>query len=258
MNKLLYFAISTPDYLDLFELCLKSGAKEMNDNNISVLCIVDKGTHDGVVDIIKTCGIKSSSVLLCKEYTHVHSHWRYNLKLEIVYFDDLPKYDKIVYCDIDILFTKNSIVPLFDIINNDNLYVYKENFNSYKQPYFFNTFLYTDDDIKTIDNYPKKSPINTGVFGWKRNDTIIEQFKSIITAIDNYYDTVEEKNHTYDQVFINHRFLLDQNIEYMYQHLVTISPEREFKHGRVLHFTYINKFVRMSKIYDYIKKCENE
>jgi len=63
--------------------------------------------------------------------------WRYNVKLDIVNFDRLRHYNKIVYSDSDVIFSKHSILPLFDVIKNPNtIYVKPENYH-FTAPFFY-------------------------------------------------------------------------------------------------------------------------
>ena len=256
MTNLLYFAISTRDFIELAEMSIQSGIKEINHNNIHILLIIEKSLKDEVLEKFLKFDIKNLHINCCDKLdeSKLSGHWwKYNLKLDIVFFKDLHLYEKIVYCDSDILFTKNSIMTLFDSIKTSDVYITPEdNFPSYKYGYFYHKLLYSDEDCKKIDNSPKKTPMNTGVFGWKNTPDIIKQFEKILNVMDKFYKENNTSNHGSDQVYMNYIFLLDQNIDYSYRNIVTLFPERYIQKNRnivlenvVFHFISEGKKERM-------------
>ena len=231
MTNLLYFAISTRDFIELAEMSIQSGIKEINHNNIHILLIIEKSLKDEVLEKFLKFDIKNLHINCCDKLdeSKLSDCWRYNLKLDIVFFKDLHLYKKIVYCDSDILFTKNSIMTLFNSIKTADIYITPEDNFPYKYGYFYHKLLYSEEDCKKIDNSPKKTPMNTGVFGWKNTPHIIKQFEKILNVMDKFYKENNTSNHRSDQVYMNYIFLLDQNIDYSYRNIVTLFPERYTK-----------------------------
>lgn len=259
MTNLLYFAISTRDFIELAEMSIQSGIKEINHNNIHILLIIEKSLKDEILEKFLKFDIKNLHINCCDTLnkSELSGHWwKYNLKLDIVFFKDLHLYEKIVYCDSDILFTKNSIMALFDSIKTSDVYITPEDkFPSYKYEYFYHKLLYSDEDCKKIDNSPKKTPMNTGVLGWKNTPDIIKQFEKILNVMDKFYKENNTSNHAWDQVYMNYIFLLDQNIDYSYRNIVTLFPERCIEENTkkvlenvVFHFISEHKKERMSAV----------
>lgn len=228
------------------------------------MCIIDSKLENSVRDILDEFLDDNYFIHYVTEIDskiNQSKEWKYNIKLDIVNFDRLRHYNKIVYSDSDVIFSKHSILPLFDVIKNPNtIYVKPEEYH-FTAPFFYKKEIYTKQNTKQIFRSVKNRPINTGHFGWLNSDNITFQFNKVIDDIDKYYSVYDSKEHVYDQVFLNKRWLLDQNIEYMYDKLITLNPELSDKQGIlekiVYHFTYINKVNRMRNILQYIKNKFN-
>jgi hypothetical protein len=245
-ENLLYFAVSGSNYLDIFRLCLKSASQEIKDKNIHVLCITEKDLENDVRSILKE-NLCDNYFIYCPKYKIGILH-NFNIKLNIVDFEYLYKYKRIVFSDSDVIFSPGSISPLFNVIRNPNTMYVKPEHLSLLLAHFYTDYIYTKEELDKIQKSPKNTPINTGHFGWLNGEYITEQFKKVINHI-NYVDKNREKS-SYDQVFLNRQWLLDQNIEYLYDKLVSISPERDFCYNKniIYHFTYIKKLERMRTI----------
>ena len=262
-DKLLYFHVTQNEYIDMYELCLRSASLDIKKHRISVLCITSKECAERIEQIHKVHCIPTLAHVMLIDYNG-HYMQRYAGKLNVIDYEHLKDYYKVVYCDTDILFFPAAIEALFGIIKEEGIvYVTPEQMH-FKQPWFWHKDVYTEEETQQVERSPKNIAINTGVFGWinqgEKSEFIRSQFKQIREHVYAKYETATTD--ASEQPYINHRWLLDQNIDYTYGQIVTLQPEnflqQWFQHASqqenlfvppvTLHFTFNEKLPRMNHV----------
>lgn len=139
-------------------------------------------------------------------------------KLEIFSYPEINEYDNILYLDCDIVITKDISRILNKQIEDDKIYIKKENF--IEDPFnklFFGLKKYSPEDINNfiLNN---NVPINSGLILFKNTEKMKDHFKNILNISKNW-----KNEYYYDQSFINHYFqynkkydheLLDKDISF--------------------------------------------
>jgi lipopolysaccharide biosynthesis glycosyltransferase len=128
-------------------------------------------------------------------------------KFKIYQFDKVTDYDKIIFCDCDVIFTRNPQI-LFDLINDDKIYVANEVLSMATEYYDYNL---TEEDIQKI-KADKLEGFSAGFFGFNSNCIhIFELLDNEISKITKAPKTLEQpvfvsylfKNNLYSTAFNN-------------------------------------------------------
>ena len=130
-------------------------------------------------------------------------------KLRIFDYENINKYNKILFMDGDIISTLN-VNNIFDLLINDNiLYVYKEktDINDHNSK-FWGFCNYTNNELENL----KKNniyPFNAGLFLFFNTNEIKNDFNNILNNIKNH-----KGEYYYEQSFMNYYFNKKGNINY--------------------------------------------
>jgi lipopolysaccharide biosynthesis glycosyltransferase len=115
-------------------------------------------------------------------------------KLKIYLFDKINDYDKIIYCDLDIIWLKNPN-NIFNLIKTNEIYLTNENVLMSED--FWGGKLLTQEEKQLISKENIKG-LNAGIFAFNHN--MIKEFQKI----DVFFDSnVSLANECLEQPFIN-------------------------------------------------------
>jgi lipopolysaccharide biosynthesis glycosyltransferase len=237
-KKLIYFTLSNKlDYLEIAKLCLDSLKNNNYDGDI--LFITDKKNEIEKISPLKD--VLFFEVPLGDLFKSSAN------KLKIYLYDRIKEYDKIIYCDLDILWLKNPNI-IFDLIDKDKIYISQENELMSEQ--HWGGRILTNDEKKNI-NENRIFGLNAGFFAF--NSKVVNFFKKIDEFMNQNIDKVED---CLEQPFLN-TFVFRHN-------LYEIIPNNYISHkgysisefnGVVLHFAGGpgNSTIKLEKM----KKYEN-
>ena len=165
MSKLIYFTLGfNENYIDLLNICIDSLYKNEYDGDI--LIITD--FKDKILEKIK---FKKEPFFLNSDDSNLFKSSAN--KFKIYKFDKIKEYEKILFCDCDVIFLKNPNV-LFDKINEDHVYMTIEHHTMNHELWGGNLL---NDDEKDEINKTNVSGMNAGIFGFKSN--MVHIFKEI-------------------------------------------------------------------------------
>jgi hypothetical protein len=186
MKKLIYFTLgNNTNYIKLADLCIKSLYE--NDYDGDFLFITNLKN-----ELLNQINFKNEPFFL--ELTQSNLLESSSNKLKIFKFDRIKEYEKIIYSDLDILWTKNPKI-LFDII--DDGYFYMSN-----EPHLMSETWWGGDilsiDEKKIILEQQINGLNAGIFGFK-NDMVLH-IQNIDTFLNENLNLV---NTCLEQPFIN-------------------------------------------------------
>lgn len=173
MNNLIYFTIgNNKQYIELLYLCLKS--LEKVGYNGDYLIITDSLFKE---EIIKKISIKNQIYFLEINSGDLKSSSAN--KLKIYEFDNINQYEKILYCDVDMLWVKNPNI-LFSCCVEDKIYIGQENPSSLDNPLWGGPKHFTNKELEEIVKSDMKG-MNAGLFLFRKEMTY--SFRKI----DEYY-----------------------------------------------------------------------
>lgn len=186
MKKLIYFTLGNNlNYIRLADICIRS---------------IYKNNYDG--DLLFITNLKEellNSIFFKKEPFFVNTdisnllHSSSN-KLKIYLFDKINDYDKIIYCDLDIIWLKTPDI-IFDNINEDKIFLSEE--NNLMSDDFWGGKLLTQEEKQLISKENIKG-LNAGIFAF--NNNMIKEFQKIDVFFDSNVSLVNE---CLEQPFIN-------------------------------------------------------
>jgi hypothetical protein len=186
VKKLIYFTLgNNADYIKLAEICVKSVYYNGYDGDF--LFITD--LEDQILQNIKFNNnvyflkIKNDGLLMSSAN-----------KLKLYLFDEIKKYDKIIFSDLDIIWVSNPD-HIFNIINDDLFYISNEN-SSMSDEWWGSNILSGDEKIFINEN--KILGINAGIFAFNKN--MIHHLKKIDLFLSENLNLVNE---CLEQPFLN-------------------------------------------------------
>jgi hypothetical protein len=168
-------------------------------------------------------------------------------KLKIYKYDKIQNYDKIIFCDSDIIWTKNPD-SIFNLINEDLFYVSNEEPLMASDVWWGSTLL--DSNEKADIELNQVKGINAGIFGFNR--AMIDRVKDL----DNFFmENQNLWNYALEQPFFNaylyRNSLYSNSINSQIKHASTDLIERSHNFS-LIHFLggpggYGPKFDKMNK-----------
>lgn len=199
MKNLIYFVVGgDPSYIKLTQFCIHT-LMQFNDlieDNIDILVICDR-TYSSIV-------LKSLPFVKIHICDHNDSPMKVSMrKLEIFSYPHIHNYQNILYLDSDIVII-NSLSKLWSMyLNDDIIYVKKEDSFTWNNSYFHGLKLYTDEQITEFTNNGIM-PFNAGHFLLTNSAAMKDHFDNILVLIANWKD-----EYFFEQSFMNHYFLLN-------------------------------------------------
>lgn len=247
MKKLIYFTLGNNlNYIDLLELCVKSLLNRDYDGDFLFITDFEKE----ISHRIKT---KNNCFFLNPGVSNLLGSSAN--KLKIYSFEKIQEYDKIIFCDSDILWLKNPD-EIFETIQKDQFYMTNEN-GLMSDDWWGKNLLVGDE--KTIINENKIKGVNAGFFAFN---------KSMVPHLQKIEKFLKENTHLVnsclEQPFIN---------IYVYRNsLYNVELNSMVSHngynvdsfdGTLLHFAggpgnYITKIDKMKKFFDKNISYKNE
>jgi hypothetical protein len=220
MKKLIYFTLgNNPEYIKLAKLCIDS---------------INRFNYDG--DLLFITNFKN---LIQENINFKNDVFFLDLggsnlmnssanKLKIYNFNMISNYDKIIFCDLDILFTKSPDV-IFDEIKDDKFYVSNENDLMCEE--WWGGRILTNDEKKNIKDLNILG-INAGFFAF--NKSMIRHLYEIDVFLSK---NIHLSNECLEQPFLNvylYRNSLYNNI--LTNHVSHNGYNLSEFNGSVLHF----------------------
>jgi hypothetical protein len=260
MTHLLYFNVHGDGYVKMYDLCVGSILHDMSINpNIHILCITNERDSIPIRAINEKHNILDRSNLYIIDISS--SFEMYYGKLNIYSYPDIEKYEKILYSDIDIIYTRGGLNRVMGMITKlDILYITPEGYPDFTEPWFYHKDIYSEEETETIRKSDRNKPMNTGLFGWvnQPNTRIKGQLRQILDNVKSKH--LHIVTDAAEQPYINHRFLVDQNISYCFSYAVTLQPKsivkyltREEIFPMVIHFTHDYKLEKMIACIEILK-----
>lgn len=185
-KNLIYFTLgNNPDYINIAKLCVDSLYKNQYDGDL--LFITDLSD-----ELVKNIKFKKTPFFMDTENTNLLSSSSNKLKIHM--FPNVSKFDKIIYCDLDILWLGDP-KTLFDLITEDKIYMSNE--NSLMSEKYWGGDILDEDEKKDIESNNTKG-LNAGFFGF--NKKMVVYFEEIENFLDQNLELV---NVCLEQPFIN-------------------------------------------------------
>lgn len=210
MNLIYYTLGNNLEYLNILNLNILTLEKYYK-NNFELLFIVDEQFKDSFksnlvtkipynIFFTETLSMRDSSIN----------------KLKIYQYDKIEIYDKVIYCDCDILWCSDPN-NVFELINNDKILVSNEthHYELMTNPYWSSNLL-NEDEINKINN-SKLQGFNGGFFAFSsKSIKIIENiFKFYIDNINSINECIEQP---YINVYLFRNNLFDLNLTKLVNH----------------------------------------
>jgi hypothetical protein len=205
MKKLIYFTLNNnPSYLELAKLCLQSLNLNNYDGDILFITNLKK-------EILENLFINNNVFFLDVPDTGLLNSSAN--KLKIYKFSDIKKYDKIIYCDLDILFLKSPDI-IFNEIKEDKIYISNED-SLMTEKYWSSNLLKTDEKEKIIKE--KIQGLNAGFFAFNKN--MVEFFEKIDIFFEENQSSVNEcLEQPFINVFLFRNFLYNNSLNKLISH----------------------------------------
>lgn len=240
MKKLIYFTVgNNPNYVKLVKLCIDTLYKHNYDGDF--LFITD------LKESIKN-EIEFKNEPLFIEVPQSNLALSSANKLKIHLYDKIESYDKIIFCDSDILWLDNPD-RIFDMINEDLIYISNES-PLMSRDVWWGGHLLTEEEKMDIEQNQIKA-MNAGFFCFNKN--MIKHIKNIDMLFSNNPNLV---NHALEQPFINIYLYRNKLYDTSISEIVTEKGcELSFYNGVVLHFAggpgdFGNKYTKMFNYYE--------
>lgn len=247
MKKLIYFTLGNNlNYLNLTKLCIDSLTKQNYDGDFlfitsfkEVITETIKVKNDIYFVELQNSNLLNSSVN----------------KLKLYKFDRIKNYDKIIFCDLDILWTKSPDL-IFDMIHTDEFYFSNEN-GLMSDEWWGKKLITIEEKTHIIKNQIKG--VNAGIFAFNRN--MIEHLKNMESFLNDNHNLV---NNCLEQPFINIYLLRNSLYNTLLNDIVSHNGyNQKYFDGVVLHFAggpgnYDIKYHKMKSFYDTFLKLNYE
>lgn len=186
LKKLIYFTLGNNiNYVKLAKLCIDSLNKIGYDGDILFIT-------DLIEDIKNNIEFKKDPFFL--SFGNSDLFFSSANKLKIYKFPEIDKFDKIIYCDLDVLWLKDFSI-LFDSINEDKIYISEEPLSMNLG--FFSENLLTEKEEEEI--YSNNiNGLNAGFFGFNKN--MIFHFENIFNFLN---ENIHLKGSCLEQPYLN-------------------------------------------------------
>ena len=252
-KKLLFVHVNGHEYLKIYNLFIQTLEHFLGD--VDLLIITTEEFKNQLILINNLYDIKNVFFHITKYHNHLG---KFSGKLDIIDWEYINNYEKIIYSDIDILYFPKSLDVLFDtIIQKDTLYTVSERIH-FTNSFFYHKEIYSEQELVDLFTIGYVSGFNTGLWGWLNNNTsrIISQLKIIRENINNKCNLIQTD--AGEQPYINHRFLVDGNFDFSFGYYVSLYPEEAVYNSYLLykqnktstfavHYTFNDKLERMKK-----------
>lgn len=175
MNNLIYFTIAcNKKYIDLLRLCIQSLYSQNYTGDILIIT-----TNDFKADILSSISFNREPLFLISSSNSIgDSSFS---KLKIYQYENISNYDKIIYCDCDILWVDNPEV-IFDSIDDDKIYAANE--TELMAHEYWGGSVFDESEKKYIIQH-KIFGVNAGFFAFRKSAlTLIESLHNY--CLDNY------------------------------------------------------------------------
>jgi len=186
MKKLIYFTLgNNSEYLNLAKLCIES---------------IQKFNYDGDFLFITNFKNLITENIIFKNNVYFMDTPNEGLytsssnKLKLYNFEKINEYDKIIFSDLDILFTDNPDI-IFDNIIEDKFYVSNEN-ELMSEEWWGSKILNQNEKDKINEN--RIMGINAGFFAFNQN--MVNHLKNIDSFLN---DNIHLSNECLEQPFFN-------------------------------------------------------
>jgi len=246
MNNLIYFTIgNNSEYIKLAQLCINSLQKQKY--NEDILFITDNNYINIIKDYINWPSNKLHLLTVDNQTNLISSSAN---KLKIYKFANINKYINIIYCDIDILWTKNPNT-IFNLISNNKIYISRDNKNYTMAHKYWGGDILTEEEKYQI-NSSNTIGLNAGLFAFNI-DAI-----NIFIEIDKFFNSnIHLANVCLEQPFINTYLYRNQVYNLIPEDIIShdgyLYENNQFE-GTALHFAggpgnYSHKFNKMTNYY---------
>lgn len=173
MKKLIYFTIgNNKQYISLLDFCVKSLHKVNYDGDYLIIC-----NDDYEKSILEVINFKDNKVYFFETSNNDLKLSSAN-KLKIYNYPLIEKYDKILYCDADMLWIKHPN-DFFDVCNENKIYIANEGNGLMTHSFYGGGHFSDTESEKIIKN--NIFGCNAGLFIFNKN--MINDFMKI----DEYY-----------------------------------------------------------------------
>lgn len=186
MKKLIYFTLgNNSDYIKLAEICIKSLNYHGYDGDFLFITDLESQILTDIKFNNNVYFLNVGNEGLLKSSSN---------KLKLYLFDGIKNYEKIIFSDLDIIWTSNPDT-IFNSIN-DNLF-YTSNENSLMSDIWWGANILNDDEKRHI-NENKILGVNAGILAF--NNTMINHLEKIDMFLNNNLSLVNE---CLEQPFLN-------------------------------------------------------
>jgi hypothetical protein len=180
MKKLIYFTLGNSSlFIELFRMCYDS---------------LKQAGYEGDILIITDMEDKIKNKINFTSNVYFMNVEKNNLfqssanKFKIYQFDQIADYNKIIFCDCDVIWTKNPDI-LFNLINDDLIYVANEYHMMSKEFYVYNL---SEQDLEKISS-EKIYGFSAGFFGFNKNCLhVFETLDNSLSNLTSYPQTLEQ------------------------------------------------------------------
>jgi hypothetical protein len=240
MSKLIYFTLGyNVEYLNLTKLCVESLYKNGYDGDFLFISEFE----DKILENIEF--IKKPYFLFSKNENVFQSSAN---KFKIYKFDQINNFEKVLFCDSDILFLKNPD-NLFDRIKENKIYLCKETDLMSHELWGGNLI----DDLEKNEIEKKQIyGMNAGLFGFKNN--MIDIFEKIE---DFMLKNMDKGNACLEQPFLNVYLYRNNLYDDSFSDEVTAKGYHMINfEGTAIHFTTDsgNYFKKIEKMINFKKQ----
>lgn len=239
MKKLIYFTLgNNSNYLKLLDLCVKSLYHHNYDGDL--LFITD--LKDEILQNIK---FKNPPLFLPIPTSNLLESSANKLKLYL--YENIKEYDKIIFSDLDILWTSNPDI-IFDIIDEDLFFMSTE--SELMSSEWWGARIFSGNEKEQI-YLNKVNGVNAGIFAF--NNNMIDHIEKIDHFLNNNLHLV---NICLEQPFMNVYVYRNNIYNTRLNGLVSHNGyETEYFNGVVLHFAggpgnFDKKYERMLRYYN--------
>lgn len=221
MSRLIYFTLGyNVDYLNLTKLCIESLYKNGYDGDFLFISEFENEILEKIEFQKKPYFLFSKNENLFQSSAN---------KFKIYQFQKIKDFEKILFCDSDILFLKNPNI-LFDKITEDEIYLCKETDLMSHELWGGNLI----DDFERDDIFKKNIyGMNAGIFGF--NNSMVDIFKDI----EEYMlKNMDKGNNCLEQPYLN-VFLYRKNLynDSFSDEVTAKGYHMNNFHGTAIHFT---------------------
>lgn len=235
---LIYFSIGhNHNYIEMLNLHLKS-LEQFNDGTFECLVITD--ISERITETIKT------SILLHYHFTKCESIYQSAMnKLKIYQYNDLYKYDGVIYCDADTVWNKSPCV-MFEVLKDGFVSVSNEQQLMNHPSEMWGNYYLTPTEREDITD-KNILGINGGVFGFKSN--IVNHIKKI----DDFAYSHEPNFHSvWEQSFLNVYLYRNNMIDTSFESFVlNCYEEVTYTDKHLIHFLGGGNDTKISRMKNY-------